>query len=96
MRQSGQKFECSCASGFYGQLCQNTIDACYGDPCLNNGTCKIVEEGRFECQCKLFWVIEKAPLIFQANAALKANVAKQTLTIARTTNAKMEPNALTK
>lgn len=26
------------------------IDACYGNPC-RNGTCTVLEEGRFSCNC---------------------------------------------
>lgn len=51
LRGSGQKFTCNCANGFYGTRCEHKIDACYGDPC-NNGSCKVIEEGRFKCLCK--------------------------------------------
>nr|XP_018908072.1 PREDICTED: protein slit isoform X2 [Bemisia tabaci] len=46
-----RQFNCRCAPGFHGKLCEHTIDACYGNPCRNSGTCKLLEEGRFSCEC---------------------------------------------
>jgi len=37
-----------CAPGFYGEKCNQTIDACYGQPCKNKGYCKILMEGRYK------------------------------------------------
>jgi slit 2 len=37
--------------GFHGKNCEHEIDACYGEPCLNNATCKVIQEGRFKCHC---------------------------------------------
>ncbi|KAF7634264.1 hypothetical protein Mgra_00006342, partial [Meloidogyne graminicola] len=52
------QFKCICASGFYGNLCENRIDACFGVPCRNGGKClvkfgenKLLYEGRFKCIC---------------------------------------------
>ncbi|XP_037089746.1 protein slit-like [Pollicipes pollicipes] len=44
-------FTCRCALGFYGDTCEQTINACYGTPCANGGTCKVVQEGRYSCHC---------------------------------------------
>ncbi len=41
-------FQCSCTPGFYGKNCDATIDACYGNPCVNGAKCNVVEAGRFE------------------------------------------------
>ena len=43
----GRTFSCRCSLGFYGDTCEQTINACYGNPCANGGTCKIVQEGRY-------------------------------------------------
>ena len=32
---------------FSGRHCEQVIDACYGQPCINEGVCKVLEEGRF-------------------------------------------------
>ena len=34
-----------------GDFCENDIDECSGQPCLNDGICIQPEPGRFECQC---------------------------------------------
>uniref|UniRef100_A0A915EMZ5 EGF-like domain-containing protein n=1 Tax=Ditylenchus dipsaci TaxID=166011 RepID=A0A915EMZ5_9BILA len=41
-----------CPVGYYGSNCKSQIDACYGDPCLNNATCSVIQAGRFKCQCQ--------------------------------------------
>jgi hypothetical protein len=33
--------------GYYGNTCEAIIDACYGNPCINGATCKVLEAGRF-------------------------------------------------
>ena len=38
---------CFCSPGYHGRHCEQVIDACYGQPCINHGTCKVLEEGRF-------------------------------------------------
>lgn len=40
-------YECRCAPGYHGKNCEFMIDACYGNPCRNSATCKVLEEGRF-------------------------------------------------
>ena len=40
-------YQCLCAPGYHGKLCESAIDACYGNPCRNGATCKVLEEGRF-------------------------------------------------
>ena len=47
----GRSFTCQCSLGFYGDTCEQTINACYGTPCANGGTCKIVQEGRYRSVC---------------------------------------------
>ncbi|KAE8740896.1 hypothetical protein FOCC_FOCC013564 [Frankliniella occidentalis] len=42
-----RSFECACAAGYHGAVCQHVIDACFGNPCRNQGTCVVLEEGRF-------------------------------------------------
>lgn len=47
-RPTGERdYECVCAPGYHGRLCESAIDACYGNPCSNGATCKVLEEGRF-------------------------------------------------
>ena len=46
-----REYECDCQAGYYGGNCEFKIDACYGNPCRNNGTCSVLEEGRFDCKC---------------------------------------------
>ena len=39
---SGERdYECRCAPGYHGRLCESAIDACYGNPCRNSATCKV-------------------------------------------------------
>jgi putative N-acetylmannosamine-6-phosphate epimerase len=45
---NGFEYECVCAPGYYGEKCNQTIDACYGQPCKNKGVCRIVMEGRYK------------------------------------------------
>lgn len=45
--EAGRKYTCDCPPGFHGKLCEYMIDACYGNPCRNGGSCKLLEEGRF-------------------------------------------------
>ncbi|CAM6031656.1 unnamed protein product, partial [Sphagnum compactum] len=46
-------YECSCAPGYHGKLCELIIDACYGMPCEHGGTCSVLDEGRFQCTCPI-------------------------------------------
>ena len=43
--------DCDCLPKFYGQYCQFPIDACFGNPCLNSGSCEVIQDGRFYCRC---------------------------------------------
>lgn len=45
------QYQCHCPPGYHGPQCEFMIDACYGNPCRNNATCIVLEEGRFSCQC---------------------------------------------
>ena len=40
-----------CASGFTGSVCNQSVSACYPNPCLNNGTCLVGANGSFMCLC---------------------------------------------
>ena len=37
-------YNCSCAAGFTGQLCETNIDDCVMNPCENEGTCMVSHE----------------------------------------------------
>lgn len=41
-------YQCVCKPGYYGDRCEQNIDACYGQPCKNQGTCEILMEGRYK------------------------------------------------
>lgn len=43
-------FTCNCTVGFSGKLCENDIDECESNPCLNAGICKNAV-GSFSCIC---------------------------------------------
>ncbi|XP_046582538.1 delta-like protein B [Haliotis rubra] len=43
-------FECACAEGIKGKLCENIINQCALEPCLNGGTCD-GNESDFKCAC---------------------------------------------
>lgn len=43
-------FECSCINGWTGPTCEENVDDCVNNPCLNNGTC-IDKTGTFQCLC---------------------------------------------
>ncbi|XP_008309699.2 milk fat globule EGF and factor V/VIII domain containing b isoform X4 [Cynoglossus semilaevis] len=44
------EYICKCQPGFEGFHCQNNINDCVGQPCLNGGTCRDLE-GDFKCHC---------------------------------------------
>uniref|UniRef100_A0A7M5X290 Uncharacterized protein n=2 Tax=Clytia hemisphaerica TaxID=252671 RepID=A0A7M5X290_9CNID len=49
--QSGKDFfNCNCAAGFNGSLCQHDINDCMPDPCQNGGTCTDEVNG-YQCGC---------------------------------------------
>lgn len=43
-------FNCSCPTGYTGPQCQFGGFQCSSGPCLNNGTCSVVNNG-FQCAC---------------------------------------------
>ena len=34
-----------------GNFCQNDVDECASDPCVNGGTCVDTSEARYQCVC---------------------------------------------
>lgn len=48
--KNGSFVECSCASGFTGKYCNETINECVTNPCLN-GNCTNLISG-FRCDCE--------------------------------------------
>ncbi|TMS38333.1 hypothetical protein L596_005081 [Steinernema carpocapsae] len=50
---SEKGYECICAKGFFGPLCDDPVHYCKYNLCLNNGVC--VEDGHegYRCDCKL-------------------------------------------
>ncbi|KAI3383429.1 hypothetical protein SNEBB_005763 [Seison nebaliae] len=51
----GDKIECKCDEGFYGDYCQ-FIDVCKTEPCKNGGTCILDKNvANFTCQCLAGW-----------------------------------------
>lgn len=52
LNQTG--FSCACPTGFAGTCCELTmsvINPCYVNPCLNGGTCQIVDINTRRCVC---------------------------------------------
>lgn len=47
--QVGQ-YVCLCLPGFTGNNCQNNINYCESEPCMNNGICA-EKQGGFSCTC---------------------------------------------
>ena len=46
-------YTCDCKPGFQGKDCEIKMDACYAQPCINGGTCSVVDEfGKFQCTCR--------------------------------------------
>lgn len=47
---AGEKISCNCTAGHTGMYCDQDIDDCLGDPCLNDGIC-IDGVQSFICEC---------------------------------------------
>lgn len=45
-----KNYTCVCPAGFHGDKCENEINACFINPCLN-GACEVLDHGRFRCKC---------------------------------------------
>ncbi len=43
--------KCICKPQFSGLRCDNIVDACYSNPCLNNATCSAKPYDDVKCQC---------------------------------------------
>jgi hypothetical protein len=41
-------YQCVCLPGYHGEKCEQLIDACYGQPCKNQGACNVLMEGRYK------------------------------------------------
>jgi hypothetical protein len=41
-------YQCVCLPGYHGEKCEQLIDACYGQPCKNQGVCNVLMEGRYK------------------------------------------------
>ena len=53
----GDSFQCVCQEGWTGELCEENIDECQEDPCMNDGHCMDLV-GDFLCVCPLTWTGE--------------------------------------
>ena len=49
-RNLRNKFQCECATGYEGAMCEIDRDECASNPCLREGVCKDLPNG-FECRC---------------------------------------------
>ena len=49
-RNLRNRFQCECATGYEGAMCEIDKDECASNPCLNQGVCKDLPNG-FECRC---------------------------------------------
>lgn len=52
------EYKCECGIGYYGERCERSIDACFGQPCKNDGTCRVMSGGlggRYTCECAPGW-----------------------------------------
>eukprot|EP00058_Branchiostoma_floridae_P002319 XP_002587807.1 hypothetical protein BRAFLDRAFT_92256 [Branchiostoma floridae] len=47
---TGNRYTCSCPTGYTGESCEIEINECDATPCLNGGTCTD-EIGTFTCEC---------------------------------------------
>ena len=45
---------CRCVTGYDGTDCENDIDECAGDPCMNGGTCNVGQPQLKEDPSSLF------------------------------------------
>ena len=50
-----QEIRCTCPDGFQGDKCDEPINQCENDPCLNGGTCLNLGPGEYQCNCLPTW-----------------------------------------
>jgi hypothetical protein len=48
-------YRCVCSVGFYGEKCERKVDACYTQPCKNQGACRALSSTSYKCECKGGW-----------------------------------------
>jgi len=60
-------YTCQCAAGFFGQYCENTIQLCGPNACLNNGVCSNSNNQRITCACPCGYAGDRCELM-AANA----------------------------
>lgn len=43
-------YSCQCTPGYTGNNCENQVDECASNPCMNGGSCTDLQNG-FRCTC---------------------------------------------
>ncbi|RWS23895.1 hypothetical protein B4U80_02642 [Leptotrombidium deliense] len=54
IEEAGFNFSCLCQNGYTGKYCENIIDNCKPNPCLNAGLCRS-HIGDYNCICAFGW-----------------------------------------
>ncbi len=45
------QYSCYCNVGYSGSNCQNILNPCLNNPCLNGGLCNAISSTQFSCTC---------------------------------------------